>query len=383
MTKSETKTLTFTNFMKGFAPLAAAYGATQFNIPFDHERFGASTAGINPYRFPNTISPEPAKTSATNESVITDVPKNIAVRNISTGEAYMIGSGDGSTGGSVKLYKVTGTTFSTVVDNSPTTPTLPHAISGMKNGYDCLIGTVNGTDYLFYTFDDGNTAGVGKTVGIWNFSTNWTSANAAQAGWGSLSGNSSDPYLAFLPIVQGDDGNIYIGSGDNVDKITTTAAVASAFSNNAVQVPSNYVITTMRPYKSYLAIGAVQKQTLSSDTFNGKSAVFFWNYAKATFDNIIYLDDNKLGSLFVKDGILYAFTGKRDGYSKLKMFTGQSFKTLAEFTGSPPVHNNPDVYKDMLIWTANNSAWTYGSPNEALPVALNCVENNVTGFAKA
>jgi hypothetical protein len=373
--------ITLQNFLKGFPPLGAVYTAANSNLLPDPENFSGDTIGINPYRFPNTISPSPQRIASTNESIIANTPRHLVVRNSATGEAYMID--DGATDGDPKIYQITSTSFNVLTNAGA----FPHVITGANRAYDIAIITLNTastpTDYLIYTWDDNASSSPVRKIGLWDFSSAFTAANAADDGWATL-GTGTDQKPSFLPIAQGDDGNYYVGAGNALYKISHAQPASSAFNTTpAIKIHRDYVITTVRPFKSFLMIGAVQKQVLANDVYNGKNAVFIWDYISGNFANIIYSDDNYLGSLFVKDAILYAWMGKRDNYSKLKEFTGQSFFTCCEFKGSPPAHNNPDIYKGMLAWVANGTAYTYGAPNERLPKALNCIDGNVGGFIRS
>lgn len=383
--------LVFNNFLKGAAPLDVlnlngtnVFGVTENVVQSDHEFYSAIySQEINPYRILNVLTPAPQKTNVTNMASVTDTIQNIVVRTIAG--AAPDGWAIGSTGSVAKIYQLTGAKFDSITAGAFSSTTFPRTITSAKNGYDCAVININGTQYLIYTYDTATSGAANPTryVGIYDFSTAYTSANAASDTWGTLS-TGADHNQSFLPICLGSDGKYYIGSGYKLDVIDPTVAVGSAFSTNAKSIPKDYVITSIRDYKGFLVIGAHTKQGLTNAYARGKCAYFFWNYSQSGFTDVVYVDDTKVGAVYVSEKGLFTWTGEKDGYCKLREFDGSSFNTVAAFSSGVPTHNNPDSYRGVLIWGAgtDGKVWSYGSPIEGFPNALNYLDSGATGCVK-
>ncbi len=75
------------------------------------------------------------------------------------------------------------------------------------------------------------------------------------------------------------DGNGYMAYNNVVVRIATDA---STITDSAKTVPTNYKITSLANYGSYMAIGCSPK-----DSFNGDSKVFLWNLSSDLFAETI------------------------------------------------------------------------------------------------
>lgn len=325
--------------------------------------------GANPFAFGQYgyLASRFGVTNVTNMAQVTDTPRNIVVTDVGSGEAYMMGS-------AARFYQVTGANFNTVTNGADDGITYPDPIATGTNGYDCILYNVNGTDYVFFTWDTGSASKIGHL-----------DYNAAGAGrmtdtFQTLNSTTAVP----LPLTEGGDGFLYIGDGNKIDSIDGTLALASSYTSNVLDIPARFVISSIISYGDYLAILAYAKTGGASSRFSGKCGLFFWDYRSPSFEpRPIYIDDNFSGALFVKDGLLYGFTQGKDEMAKIRVYSGSTFEVVAHFGLNVPRHGNPDVYRDQLIWgTVDGGVYTWGKSLFNGRYALNNIAAGGAGFVK-
>lgn len=98
------------------------------------------------------------------------------------------------------------------------------------------------------------------------------------------------------------DGNAYMAYNNVIVRIATDA---STITDSAKTVPTNYKITSLANYGSYLAIACSPK-----DSFNGKSTVFLWNLSSTLFYETIDWGEGDLRILESIEGMLVGITDR-------------------------------------------------------------------------
>lgn len=313
-----------------------------------------------------------AADDVTNVAVVTDTPRNIAVADVSGGEAYMIGS-------SGTAYQVTGTLLSTVTDGDDDSITFPYPIgTGSTVGRDCIDYNVNGTDFVFFSYYTG-------TIGaLAHLDYKGSGAGRITNLFTKLNSTNDVPF----PMTIGGDGFLYIGDENKVDSVDSALAIGSAYSSNVLDLPPKFVISSLIPYGSYLAVLAYPKiggtDAANSSRFGGKCGLFFWDYKSPSFEpRPIYFNDNFSGALFEgEDGVLYGFTQGKDSLAKLRRFNGLTFDVVTPFGGDVPQHGNTDTYRDQIIWGTSKGVYTWGKSLINGEFALNNIGTGVVGFVK-
>lgn len=226
--------------------------------------------------------------------------------------------------------------------------------------------------------------------------------------WGLLSGtpsitNSVSTVASTITSVANGviaaDGNGYMAYNNVVVRIATDA---STITDSAKTVPTNYKITSLENYGSYLAIGCSPK-----DSFNGTSKVFLWNLSSDLFAETIDWGEGDLRVLGVIEGLLVGVsdrylnnaTGAGRGSLIIRGYSGGAAQVLKEvFTQAlvgKTVPTSKVVKNDRLFFAAkimtnsagteyNEGLWSFGRKNVNYPYSLTldvvCQEADTDGF---
>jgi len=190
------------------------------------------------------------------------------------------------------------------------------------------------------------------------------------------------------------DGNAYMAYNNVVVRIGTTGTVT----DSAKTVPTNYKITSLANYGSYLAIGC---SPVSS--YNGQSKVFIWNLSSDLFVETVDWGEGDLRVLGNVEGVLVGITdrylnnatGAGKGSMVIQVYQGGAAKVVKEiFTKALTGKTIPIskfVNNNRLFWAAKimtNTAgteydegiWSFGRKNGDYNFALTLdfVDENVT-----
>lgn len=195
------------------------------------------------------------------------------------------------------------------------------------------------------------------------------------------------------------DGNAYMAYNNVVVRIATDA---STVTDSAKTVPSNYKITSLENYGSYLAIGCSPK-----DSFNGTSKVFIWNLSSDLFAETIDWGEGDLRVLATIEGLLVGVsdrflnntTGAGRGSLIIRGYSGGAAQVLKEVSTQALVGKTIPLSKvvknDRLFFSAkimtnsagteyNEGIWSFGRKNVNYPYALTldvvCEEADTDGI---
>ena len=201
------------------------------------------------------------------------------------------------------------------------------------------------------------------------------------------------------------DGNAYMAYNNVVVRIATDA---STVTDSAKTVPTNFKITSLANYGSYLAIGCSPK-----DSFNGQSKVFLWNLSSDLFAETIDWGEGDLRVLEPIEGLLVGITdrylnnavGAGRGSMIIQGYSGGSAQVLKEVFTQALVGKTMPISKvvknNRLFFAAKimtNSAgteyhegiWSFGRKNINYPysLTLDLIDENINtsgiqGFGSA
>lgn len=232
--------------------------------------------------------------------------------------------------------------------------------------------------------------------------------------WGLLSGtpsitNSVSTVGATITSVANgliaSDGNLYLAYNNVIVRVATDA---STVTDSAKTVPTNYKITSLANYGSYMAIGCSPVST-----YNGQSKVFIWNLSSDLFVETVDWGEGELRILENIEGMLVGITdrylnnatGAGKGSMIIQGYSGGSAQVLKEIftqklTGKT-IPLSKAVKNNRLFWATKimtNSAgttydegiWSFGRKNASYPWALtldiideNINTNGIQGFGTA
>tara|TARA_R110000868_G_scaffold75379_3_gene217556 strand:+ start:1045 stop:2556 length:1512 start_codon:yes stop_codon:yes gene_type:complete len=211
--------------------------------------------------------------------------------------------------------------------------------------------------------------------------------------WGLLSGspsitNSVSTVASTITSVANGviaaDGNAYFAYNNVIVRIAPGLTVT----DSAKTVPTNYKITSLANYGSYLAVGCSP-----INSFNGQSKVFIWNLSSDLFQETIDWGEGDLRVLEVIEGLLVGVTdrylnnatGAGRGSMIIQGYTGGSAQVLKEVFTQALVGKTIPIQKvvknNRLFWAAkimtnsagttyNEGIWSFGRKNSNYPFAL-------------
>ncbi len=180
------------------------------------------------------------------------------------------------------------------------------------------------------------------------------------------------------------DGNAYMAYNNVIVRIDTSLTIT----DSAKTVPTNYQITSLANYGSYLAIGCAPVSS-----FNGQSKVFLWNLSSDLFAETIDWGEGDLRVLEPIEGLLIGVsdrylnnaTGAGRGSLIIQGYSGGSAQVLKEvFTQalvgktmptSKVVKNNRLFFAAKIMTNAagttyHEGIWSFGRKNINYPYAL-------------
>lgn len=339
------------------------------NADFIKEENGAGfMRDIDPFRFKGFLSPGYTPADVASVSSVTSMCRNGQVVNGSTPYAYIVTEGD-------QLHQLDLSTYTISSAGSwpqaiSTTYGAGHAGHTSVAGRESVLyrHNVGGSSVLswFYSWID-NTDGDIGTYGIVSttFNSDWLSTVP------SSGGVLSNSYPC--PLIVGADDILYYPQG-NVLKGYDGSNGANGTVFTALTLPAGLIINGFSKTKDYLVIYTYQGDGVnSSDYYSGEVTAWFWDYLSLDPTYYYPIDDNYVSAGFTWGTTIGCFTSGRQGIptsqasSKLRIFNGDKFETVANFRGNPPINGGVTVFNNMIHWLASTSGsespiYSYGSP---------------------
>lgn len=314
--------------------------------------------GVNPYNRPGYLIQGPLPVNVPNASLIDAVLKN--------------GAGNGNMAypiGGTKLHEISATTGA--VSN---TATFPHTITAHMghntvDGSDSVIYYAGGTKYLFYSWVD-NTDG---DIGRWDLSATFDDDFMTTVPSGASATGFQNTTLKTIPLIVGDDNILYAGNGRYVAAYNGNLGTPT-INYQALDLPSDYIITSFAKLKNFLVIYAYKGATNSGGTFfKTETTAFFWDYTSDSFTYAFNLPGNYVNGGFIYKNTVGCFVfGENYGFTnshqnKMLIFNGDKFDVIKTYptNGSGitiPGHGGVEVFDDVIQWNANGYIYQYSSP---------------------
>lgn len=315
--------------------------------------------GINPFSRPGMLLQGPAPANVTNASVIDAVLKNGVGNGV---DAYVIGG--------TKLHKILssdGTVTNAGAWPHTITAAAPnHAGHLSVSGQDTVIYYVGTTKYLFYSWVD-NTDG---DIGRYDLSATFDDDFMTTVPSGASATGFTNTTLKSIPMIVGDDNILYAGNGRYVAAYNGNLATPT-INYQALDLPSDYIITSFAKLKNFLVIYAYKGATNSGgNIYKTETTAFFWDYVSDSFTYAYPLSGNYVNGGFSFNNTVGCFVyGENYGLgvspsknSKLLLFDGEIFKTLVNFSESIPGHGGVETFDNVIQWNAQGKIYQYGSP---------------------
>jgi hypothetical protein len=164
-------------------------------------------------------------------------------------------------------------------------------------------------------------------------------------------------------------------------KTTATGGTNDTSVYNALDLPYGYMPTSGCSFGNDIVVTAIQ--TTSTTTYQGASALFFWDTVDTSFYRVVPID-GVATAVHNVNGIIYVWAGSVSGNGGhvLYRYVGgdsmQVVKTISE--GYPPAHGAVATIGSRISWGSfktdpENAAvvYSYGSKDGTLPESLNCV----------
>jgi len=315
----------------------------------DKKGFVFST-GIDPFRWPGSCSPGPNPTNVTNSSQVGAFCKGGVAYDTS---AYI-------TDGSTKLLKLTVASNALVSDAN-----WPHTISahGGHNtvvSEDAVIYYISGVPYIFYSWNDNTDGDVGRVEPVApTFDDDYMSTVPTSGA--VLSKNFPHP------MINGDDGRLYIANGPNLASFDGTT-----FNASALDLPSGFQITSMAKTQNYLVVFAVRSNATVGNisSFQRQECMaFFWDYVSSSYTYGIPLQGNNVNGAFSYKGTVGCFVSglssflTNDRKSAILIFNGSNaFDQVAQFNTSIPSYGGVETGPNIILFNSDGYLYQYGNP---------------------
>lgn len=301
---------------------------------------------LDPFRDPGYLSPGYDPANLTDVSVIDAILKN-AVMNGDTGYAPSANA---------KLHS-----FDVIANEITNDGTFPHTVSA-HSGHssvvceDVVLYKLNGTPYLFYSWNDNTDGDIGRYDLSSTFDDDYVSTIATS---GAVL-QTTYPH----PMIVGDDNILYIADGSDLASLQGTTSVG-IFNPSALDLPEDYVITSFSKTPNFLVLIA-HRVSGSGTSYNKTDAkAFFWDYVSASFTYAVPLPGNYANAGFILDGNPGCFvqggdyTPQKD--SKIVLLSTTGYEVLEEFDEDIPAHGGVDVVNRGLIFNVDGDLFTYMS----------------------
>ena len=301
-------------------------------------------------------------------SYINSLPRAVSVDNTQSTpvEWYMLG---GLSGTAPRLIQVSGGAVTADHDISAVNnfTTIPTQGTGFW-GEDILFyeGTVSSSTVRFILYSWNNSATGG--VGLYDVEdSSYVSDNFFSSSYFS---GFSNP-LPNVPhrFAVGYDQTVYMTNGQyvtNWDCTSDQSATNGTYDDKFIDVGLGWIATDIAAYGGqYLAVAAVKTGgkyiSPSSATEACQARIFLFDGQSAQGPAQVYdLDDWYVSSLYVKNGLLYAFTQGLNNTTKVKMLPfyppapSTIFELPTSFIGNAPLPNQVEWWHEMLTWVSPN-----------------------------
>jgi hypothetical protein len=304
---------------------------------------------FDPFRLFGYASPGYAPTDATNVTQVDTMIKAGITQTISASTyAYYLSN--------TEIYRSDVAGIALQADDK-----WPHTIAGTTVvGEDMKLYTINGVEYMIASFNDNTNGDLTRILGgagtfVENYLTHASYLNKTGM-------SKSNPH----PMIVGDDDILYVADGNLLHALDGSLGTYGTWYASALTLPRDMKIRSFAKVKNGLVI-----ITDSSPTYGatyGKAKAWFWDYSSLDPYDVIDLGDASAGASFQYKDTFGVFTiGKIQAFragttsSKLLLFIGNGFKTVAYFDDALPSLNGVMVLGDMILWNSSGIIYSYGN----------------------
>ena len=341
------------DFLGGFPPQPQDNSSVKIGNGFGF------AANFNPYRYLGYALPGHLGIAPTNADQFSGVIKAGDFDGNNTN--YLI-----DTNGLLQAHTVSS---HTIIKTGGTFPyTINHAHAS-EIPDDCIIYKHNVASVLtssfFYSFNDATDFDIGCYVGLTGtpdddfMSQTGAGAVTTPLTGSYLTGGKSYPH----PMIVGEDGLLYIGSGRYLHAYDGEATATGTFNAAFLTFPPNFVITSFTKHNGLLIIGGSYTGALSTNY--QKASIFTWNYLDADPTQEYELNEKLVGTVFVWNGRLTVVTSGDPGLFgriRVKQYIGNSFTTVAEINATIPSYRS-FCFKSKQLWlNCGGKIYSVGTP---------------------
>lgn len=340
---------------------------------FDTVLGGGNTTSnyINPYYILGVATPGPLPQNVTGISAVSACLSNAIVYN---DKAYAIEAG-------TALQEITNLTTGEMTIGGATFPhVIDHGHAG-ETGDDIVAYTALRTSAsclrAFYSFRDASDWDVGaftlSALSATGFDDNFMSTEpSTPLASPYLAGGATAPH----PLIVGDDDILYMGDRNFVHGYDGSSGTNGAFNAAVLTLPNDYIITAFAKLAPTTLVVFAYRNNTGSGFYKSEAKAFFWDYLSLDPYKIIDLNDYYVGSAFTWKDTVGCFTkGQRNvlassNQTKLKIFNGSQFQTVASFSENPPINGGIQVDENQIIWNSGGIMYSYGKVFEGLEPRL-------------
>lgn len=315
---------------------------------------------VDPLRDPGYLLPGYHPAAVTNSATV----DALALNGVVNGQTTYIVAG-------TKLHSMNAAT-NEVSTTSPWPKTIAaHGGHSGVSGSDVALYWLNGTKYLFYSWNDTTDGDIGRYDLSSTFDDDYVSTvatgGAVLSGGGLTGGGSQPPH----PMIIGDDGVLYIANGNKLASLDGRTVASGTFTPAALTLPSGYIITGFSKARNHLFIYA-ERLPGASAVYPGEATVFPWTYDHAaSYEVPIDLPANSVSGGCTFNGVPGCFIAGRQGSlvgkaSRLMLFDGARFKEIAAFNGAIPSHGGVEVNSSSITWLSAGNIYRWGTPYQGI-----------------
>ena len=291
------------------------------------------------------------------------IPDNDDKTDIGTGDFYVAAQVDNS------LYKVyllshSDSNIYELESFTDTSLTLKHSVTG-KVGRDLEMYTVNGEKRIFYAYTD-DVAGTGD-IGIWDMDATYNDTWLS----GSCSGGSTTGSNGLVMRVA-DNGYMYVLDGAMVHKIdgTIDGGTSGTATMNVLVFPATFQLIDALDLRGALWITLMQSnrdlREDQTEMYSVQGGVYVWDRESTRIsiqDFIPIQGAREIRNIFAFRGVPACFTLSVDGFTELRIYNGNEFKTVRKMgrDAYPNIQDGVVVIGDRIVWYGNDGViYVYG-----------------------
>lgn len=228
-------------------------------------------------------------------------------------------------------------------------------------GEDIIFYQVNGTNYIFYSWNDNTDGDVGRAT---------------------LAGSYDDDFMTTVPsgastsgfpttgvprrLLEGPDKILYITNGRYVASFDGSNGSNGTVNYQAYDLGVGWVAVDLKKDgNNVIVVSNRAGASYVNYSFLSESKSNYWNGTEPGLGIVTEPDDNFVSAILPVGNTTYAFTRGKNASMKLKRLQGNKFVTIpgreqdVGLYGTPPDPRSIDVYRNLMLWSPGNSAGAY------------------------